>query len=68
MDSKYLKKSDSVIFNLIEEEEHRQEYNIELIAENFTPCSHGSHGFKAPTNTRVILEKDTAAARSSRQD
>lgn len=37
MDSKYLKKSDSVIFNLIEEEEHRQEYNIELIAsENFT--------------------------------
>lgn len=37
MDSKYLKKTDSVIFNLIEEEEHRQEYNIELIAsENFT--------------------------------
>lgn len=37
MDSKYLKNVDQEIFNLIEEEEERQEYNIELIAsENFT--------------------------------
>lgn len=37
MDSKYLKYSDPEIFGFIEEEEHRQEYNIELIAsENFT--------------------------------
>lgn len=37
MDSKYLKNSDPEIFGFIEEEEHRQEYNIELIAsENFT--------------------------------
>jgi len=35
--SKYLKKDDPEIFNLIEEEEKRQEDNIELIAsENFT--------------------------------
>jgi glycine hydroxymethyltransferase len=37
MDSKYLKNVDREIFDLIEEEEKRQEYNIELIAsENFT--------------------------------
>lgn len=37
MDSKYLKNVDPDIFNLIEEEEARQENNIELIAsENFT--------------------------------
>jgi len=37
MDSKYLKDQDREIFALIEEEEKRQEYNIELIAsENFT--------------------------------
>lgn len=37
MDSKYLKNMDREIFDLIEEEEKRQEYNIELIAsENFT--------------------------------
>ncbi len=37
MYSKYLKKDDPEIFNLIEEEEKRQEDNIELIAsENFT--------------------------------
>ncbi len=37
MDSKYLKNEDQEIFNLIEEEEQRQEHNIELIAsENFT--------------------------------
>ncbi len=37
MDSKYLKNSDPEILGFIEEEEHRQEYNIELIAsENFT--------------------------------
>lgn len=37
MDSKYLKNQDPEIFALIEEEEKRQEYNIELIAsENFT--------------------------------
>lgn len=37
MDSKYLKDQDMEIFSLIEEEEERQEYNIELIAsENFT--------------------------------
>ncbi|KAF5050748.1 serine hydroxymethyltransferase [Proteiniclasticum sp. QWL-01] len=37
MDSKYLKNSDPEIFNLVEEEERRQEHNIELIAsENFT--------------------------------
>ncbi|MFH5835762.1 serine hydroxymethyltransferase [Proteiniclasticum sp. C24MP] len=37
MDSKYLKHVDREIFDLIEEEEKRQEYNIELIAsENFT--------------------------------
>lgn len=37
MDSKYLKDQDKEIFALIEEEEERQEYNIELIAsENFT--------------------------------
>lgn len=40
MDSKYLKNTDVDIFNLIEEEEKRQEYNIELIAsENFTSRS-----------------------------
>lgn len=37
MNSKYLKDQDFEIFELIEEEEQRQEYNIELIAsENFT--------------------------------
>lgn len=37
MYSKYLKDQDPEIFHLIEEEEQRQEYNIELIAsENFT--------------------------------
>ena len=37
MDSKYLKHSDPEIFNLVEEEERRQQHNIELIAsENFT--------------------------------
>ncbi|WP_312650161.1 serine hydroxymethyltransferase [Proteiniclasticum sp.] len=37
MDSKYLKEQDKEIFALVEEEERRQEYNIELIAsENFT--------------------------------
>lgn len=37
MDSKYLKNVDPVIFGLVEEEEARQEFNIELIAsENFT--------------------------------
>lgn len=37
MNSKYLKEQDVEIFELIEEEEQRQEYNIELIAsENFT--------------------------------
>lgn len=37
MYSKYLKNNDPEIFNLIEEEERRQEHNIELIAsENFT--------------------------------
>lgn len=37
MDSKYLLNVDREIFDLIEEEEKRQEYNIELIAsENFT--------------------------------
>lgn len=37
MDSKYLKNVDPEIFRLVEEEEERQEYNIELIAsENFT--------------------------------
>ncbi len=37
MDSKYLKNSDPEIFNLVEEEERRQQHNIELIAsENFT--------------------------------
>ena len=37
MYSKYLKDQDPKIFHLIEEEEQRQEYNIELIAsENFT--------------------------------
>lgn len=37
MNSRYLKEQDVEIFELIEEEEKRQEYNIELIAsENFT--------------------------------
>lgn len=37
MNSRYLKEQDAEIFELIEEEEQRQEYNIELIAsENFT--------------------------------
>lgn len=37
MNSRYLKETDVEIFELIEEEEKRQEYNIELIAsENFT--------------------------------
>lgn len=37
MNSRYLKEQDVEIFELIEEEEQRQEYNIELIAsENFT--------------------------------
>lgn len=37
MNSSYLKEQDAEIFELIEEEEQRQEYNIELIAsENFT--------------------------------
>ncbi|SFN35612.1 serine hydroxymethyltransferase [Proteiniclasticum ruminis] len=37
MNSRYLKDQDAEIFELIEEEEQRQEYNIELIAsENFT--------------------------------